>query len=249
MTILITRPEITAKNLISNLEQLGKKVYNLPLIEFIPGKDLYRLPYLLNNLLRSEDLVIMLSQQAVYFANLTLKKFNASWPVNLNYYAIGYATALSFQITSKLNINYPKIKENSEELIKLFISKNLKDKKIIICGGNPSRELLKNTLLSFNISVFFIECYKSIKKEYNGYTEAKRLRKLGVDTIVVTSGYMLQQLFNLFSDIDRQEWLLDCKLLVISERLSKIAQAFGWKNIYVTEKANNDSILKTLLKK
>ncbi|PPI87666.1 uroporphyrinogen-III synthase [Candidatus Pantoea edessiphila] len=247
MTILITRPEPANKDLILRLETSGKKAYSLPLIEFIPGKDLAILPYFLTNMLYSRDLVFILSQQAVYFAQSALQRIDMLWPINLNYYAIGYKTALSFKKVSKLNINYPIVQETSEELIKLLILQNVhNNKRAVICSGYPSRGFLKQELSNLDIKVFFIECYKSIKKKYDGFAEGKRLRKLGINTLVVTSSNMLKQLFYLFPEIDREEWLLKCKLLVFSERILNMAKTLGWKEIYVTEKCNNEHILKIL---
>ncbi|MBK4775826.1 uroporphyrinogen-III synthase [Candidatus Pantoea edessiphila] len=247
MKILITRPEPDSQELILHLRQLGKQAWSLPLIEFFPGSDLCCLPYYITNLLYATDLVFILSKQAVYFADYTLKKANIPWPDYLNYYAIGYTTALAFKKASNLNINYPKNKENSEELIILTKLYEIKNKRAIICGGNSSRELLKKTLLDLDIKVCFIECYKSVRKKYDGEIEGKRLRKLGINTLVVTSGDMLEQIFYLFPKNDREEWLLKCKLLVVSERLFKIARRLGWKDIHITEKANNKHILKVLL--
>ncbi|PPI88360.1 uroporphyrinogen-III synthase [Candidatus Pantoea edessiphila] len=246
MTILITRPEPAARDLVLSLRKLGKKAFSFPLIDFIPGNNLNCIPYILTNFLHSNDLVFILSKQALYFANLTLQKASMSWPIDLNYYAIGYSTAIAFKAISKLNIKYPKIREGSEELIELLELNNIKNKIALIFSGNPSRELLKKTLLGFEVKVFFVECYQSVKKKYNGIIEGERLRNLGINTLVVTSSDMLKQLFYLFTEKDRKEWLIKCKILVVSNRLLENAQKLGWKEIYVTESANNKSILKTL---
>ncbi|MXP51413.1 uroporphyrinogen-III synthase [Pantoea sp. SoEX] len=247
MKILIMRPESDSQELVLRLRYLGKQAWSLPLIEFKPGNDLNYLPFYLTNVLCTADLVFILSKQAVHFANDIMEKYNISWPVNLNYYAIGYTTALAFKTVSNLKIKYPKTKENSEELISLTKLDKIKNKNAIICGGNSSRGLLNKTLLDFNIKVFYIECYKSIKKIYDGNIEGKRLRTLGINTLVITSGDMLKQIFYLFSENDRKEWLLKCKLIVVSERLFNMAYQLGWKNISITEKANNESIIKILL--
>ncbi len=47
--------------------------------------------------------------------------------------------------------------------------------------------------------------------------------------VVVTSGEMLQQLWSLIPQWYREHWLLHCRLLVVSERLAKLARELGWR--------------------
>jgi len=92
MTILVTRPEPAAAELVSRLHALGKQAWSLPLIEFAPGADLTSLPQKLAAL-RPGDLVFILSQQVIHYAQHTV----TAWPAELDYYAIGRSTALAFQ--------------------------------------------------------------------------------------------------------------------------------------------------------
>jgi uroporphyrinogen-III synthase len=64
MTILVTRPEPAAAELVSRLHALGKQAWSLPLIEFAPGVDLPHLPQKLADL-QPGDLVFILSQHSV----------------------------------------------------------------------------------------------------------------------------------------------------------------------------------------
>jgi uroporphyrinogen-III synthase len=67
-----------------------------------------------------------------------------------------------------------------------------------------------------------------------------------VTTIVVTSGEMLQQLLTLIPLWYRENWLLKCRLLVVSERIAKLAQEMGWQDIQVADSADNDALLRAL---
>lgn len=62
----------------------------------------------------------------------------------------------------------------------------------------------------------------------------------------MTSGEMLQQLYTLTPDWYRENWLLRCQLLVVSERLASLARALGWQNIRVAATADNDALLRAL---
>ena len=92
----------------------------------------------------------------------------------------------------------------------------------------------------------FIECYQRCAKHYDGAEEAMRWHARGINTLVVTSGEMLQQLFSLFPAVDREEWLLNCRLIVVSERLATLAAGLGWQDIQVADGADNDALLRAL---
>ena len=76
--------------------------------------------------------------------------------------------------------------------------------------------------------------------------EAMRWQSREVTTVVVTSGEMLQQLWSLIPQWYREHWLLHCRLLVVSERLAKLARELGWQDIKVADNADNDALLRAL---
>jgi uroporphyrinogen-III synthase len=94
--------------------------------------------------------------------------------------------------------------------------------------------------------VSFAACYQRCQKYYDGPVEGRRWRDRGVSVLVVTSGEMLQQLFSLFPAVDREEWLLNCRLVVVSERLATLAAGLGWQDIQVADGADNDALLRAL---
>ena len=76
--------------------------------------------------------------------------------------------------------------------------------------------------------------------------EAMRWQAREVTMVVVTSGEMLQQLWSLIPQWYREHWLLHCRLLVVSERLAKLARELGWQDIKVADNADNDALLRAL---
>ena len=245
MTILVTRPEPAATELASRLRTLGKLAWSLPLIEFTPGRDLESLPQQLAAL-KSGDLVFLLSQQVMPFAHPVLQRHQQAWPDNLDYYAIGRNTALTLHSVSNLKVDYPHARETSEELVRLNRLQQVSGKRALILRGSPGRELLAETLIARGAEVQYCECYQRCEKHYEGAIEGRRWRDRGITTLVVTSGEMLQQLFALFPPIDRREWLLHCRLVVVSERLATQAAELGWQDIDVADGADNDALLRAL---
>ncbi|VFP83081.1 uroporphyrinogen-III synthase [Candidatus Erwinia haradaeae] len=242
MNILVTRPSPFSDELVRALRHRGRIAWAFPLIEFRAGAQLNTLPTRLQNL-QSGDLVFILSQNSVRYAKIILARINASWPTILHYYAIGRSTALAFQNTSGCIVSWPTKQETSEILIRLLPLQSIKGKHAVILCGNGGRSLLENTLLRYGATVELIECYQRCKKNYHGEKEGRRWRTEGVDTLVVTSGEMLQQLYGLFPITDREEWLLQCRLIVVSERLYILARNLGWQNVHISSGADNTALL------
>ena len=119
-------------------------------------------------------------------------------------------------------------------------------KKALILRGNGGRELLAETLTARGADVTLCECYQRCAIHYDGAEEAMRWQSREVNTLVVTSGEMLQQLWTLIPLWYRERWLLTCRLLVVSERIAKLAQELGWQDIQVADGADNDALLRAL---
>ena len=245
MTILVTRPEPAASELVSRLRTLGKLAWTLPLIEFTPGRDLKNFPRQLTAL-HPGDLVFVISQQVIKFVHPILQHNAIEWPDSINYYAIGRCTALAIHTISNLKVHYPDVRETSQEVLRLNHLQRINGKQALILRGSPGLELLEKTLIMRGAKVHYCECYQRCKKYYDGVIEGRLWRDRGIRTLIVTSGEMLKQLFALFSPIDRREWLLKCQLMVISERLVTEATKLGWKNISLANGANNDALLHAL---
>ncbi|OON38555.1 uroporphyrinogen-III synthase [Izhakiella australiensis] len=245
MTILVTRPSPAGDELVTRLRSMGKAAWALPLIEFTPGHDLARLPRLVADL-HAGDLVFALSQHAVSYAQPVLDETNVRWPASVDYYAIGRKTALALHTVSARPVVWPEERSTSEILIQLPALKSVAGKQALILRGNGGRELLATTLAERGATVKIVECYQRCAKIYNGAIEGKRWRDRQVTTLVVTSGEMLQQLYQLFPDVDRDEWLLHCRLIVASARLATLARESGWSDITVADGADNDALLRAL---
>lgn len=245
MSILVTRPSPAAEALVSRLCARGQVAWAMPLIEFTPGLDLDRLPAMLTAL-QPDDLVFILSQHAIQYASPALTRAQLLWPEGLDYYAIGRTTALALHASSGHDVIWPHERETSEVLIQLPGLQNVAGKRALILRGNGGRELLAETLQARGADVQFVECYQRCAKIYDGAIEGRRWRDRNINTLVVTSGEMVQQLYSLFPEIDREEWLLHCRLVVVSDRLASRARELGWRDIQVAEGADNDALLRAL---
>ena len=245
MSILVTRPLPQGEALVSRLRAMGRVAWSFPLIEFTPGRELPALGDALARL-GPDDLLFALSQHAVEFAHARLQQQGLLWPNSPRYFAIGRTTALALHTVSGQHIHYPLDREISEVLLQLPELQTIAGKRALILRGNGGRELLGETLRERGADVTFVECYQRCAKHYDGAEEAMRWHARGINTLVVTSGEMLQQLWSLIPLWYRENWLLRCRLLVVSERLANQARELGWQDIRIADNADNDALLRAL---
>ena len=240
MSILVTRPSPAGEQLVSRLRALGQVAWSFPLIEFSPGRELSALADQMNTL-QDGDLLFALSQHAVEFAHAQLQQQDMAWPTAPGYFAIGRTTALALHTVSGADVRYPLDREITEVLLQLPELQTVAGKRALILRGNGGRELLGETLRERGANVTFVECYQRCAKHYDGAEEAMRWHARGINTLVVTSGEMLQQLWALIPLWYRENWLLRCRLLVVSERLANQARELGWQDIRIADNADNDA--------
>ncbi|QTF06739.1 uroporphyrinogen-III synthase [Brenneria izadpanahii] len=245
MTILVTRPSPAGEQLVARLRKLGYSAYHSPLIEFSPGGELAQLPSMLARL-RPGDLLFALSRHAVDYADPLLTRRGAGWPQNLSYYAIGRTTALTLHKVSARHVAYPSERETSESLLQLPELQYVNGKHALLLRGNGGRELLGDTLTERGAKVSYCECYQRCPVHYDGLEQSRHWQQAGIDRLVITSGEMLQRIYTLVPDYYRASWLLDCQLIVVSERLAIQARQLGWRNIRIADNADNDALMRAL---
>ena len=112
--------------------------------------------------------------------------------------------------------------------------------------GNGGRELLRETLRERGARRDVCGVLSALCKTLRWRGRSNALARAAVNTLVVTSGEMLQQLWSLIPLWYRENWLLRCRLLVVSERLANHARELGWQEIRIAENADNDALLRAL---
>ncbi len=186
------------------------------------------------------DIIIAISENAVNFLNQQIKH----WPKNAMYLAVGSATQNAFK-SLNVNADIPKY-STSEGLLELACLTNVKHKNISIIRGVGGRELLATSLVERGANVNYLEVYKRQLIEIKENRCIRQWQQHQINTIVVTSGEMLEHIYSNIGDKD-QIWLQSLWLVVPSDRVAKIAQRLGAKNVSMSNGADNASILKILL--
>lgn len=244
MTVLVTRPSPAGEALVQLLQEQQIPAIHTPLITFAMGRELEQLPQKLNAL-QAGDLVFAVSQTAVQFAQQAITKQHQHWPIHLNYFAIGRATAQCLENVTKCQVAYPKDREISEHLLELDQLRHIHGKNVLILRGNTGRELLAEQLTQRGAHVKFCECYQRQYIDYLPDELFTHWQRENIHTMVITSAEMLQRIFMLAKPV-HQSWLLSRRLIVVSKRIAELAQQLGWTKIRIANNADNISLLSAL---
>ncbi|OOF44906.1 uroporphyrinogen-III synthase [Rodentibacter rarus] len=245
MAVLVTRPDERGKQLVDLLNQSGIVALHLPLFTFESGGDLEAFPKKLTQL-NCGDYVFLVSQSAVDFSVKTLKETGFYWREDLQYFTVGQRTAQYFSCQSEQVVRYPISQENSEALLALPQMQRLDGKQILILRGNSGREYFAEQAKQRGAIVDILECYRREPILYNKEEQTSICKRAGVDTLVVTSLEILQALIE-FVPENEQNWLKGCRLVTVSPRIAEAAQQQGWQSVTLSPKADNPSLLNTLL--
>ncbi|STY64468.1 uroporphyrinogen-III synthase [Mannheimia haemolytica] len=160
------------------------------------------------------------------YAAKTLVDTGFHFRSDLKYFAVGQRTAKYLTEKAEQAVIYPIEFENSEGVLALPEMQNLTDKTILILRADSGRELLAETAVLrgqlFNIwSVYRREPVTDDIPE-----KISLCKRLGVDTIVITSSEILRSLYEQ-AKADCRAWLFECDLVVVSRRIAKIAKTNG----------------------
>ncbi|EIJ68097.1 MULTISPECIES: uroporphyrinogen-III synthase [Pasteurellaceae] len=245
MAVLVTRPGEKGTQLVEMLNKSGVAALHLPFFTITAGRELNELPNKLIQL-KANDYVMAVSQNAVEYATETLHNTGFHWRADLQYFAIGQQTAMHFSSLSGQAVHYPFQQENSEGLLALPEMHILKGKTVLLLRGNSGRELFPEQVQARGGQVEIIECYQRQAIIYDNLEQTSICKRSGIQTIVVSSGELLKSLIE-FVPASEQNWLKSCQLIVVSARIEKMARHFGWTDVVVSPKADNHTLLQTLL--
>ncbi|PSJ37855.1 uroporphyrinogen-III synthase [Zobellella taiwanensis] len=242
MTPLVVRPEPQNRALCRVLGDAGHRPVACPLLAFEAGAELFRLPELLGGL-SPRDYVIGVSVQAVTFTDNALKAQGLHWP-ECHYVAVGDATGRAFAALGLQGVQVPE-DPRSEGIISLPGLQRLEGRRVVILRGDGGRHMIAPTLTGRGARVDYCEVYR---RRYHPDPEghlAKSWQSSGVDSIIVTSGGLLQHLFQLAANSAR-DWLLSRLLIVPSIRVADQARMLGFTQVINAEGASNQALLNAL---
>ena len=238
MVPLVVRPAAQANQLVQMLRQLGHAPLCCPLLETRPGCDL---PHL-GDMLREADLVIAVSMHAVHFAHYFLLQTGQTWP-HIDYFAVGQASADAFA-EAGIQALCP-ADPRSEGLLALPALQGVSGRRVLILRGNDGRDLIARTLASRGALVHYCATYERHYPDLDGDALTRRWQGAGLDSLLVTSGELLQRLLALVPG-PQHPWLYDRLLVVPSPRVAEMAEGAGFTRIVIAQGASNQALVAAL---
>lgn len=227
MNVLVTRPDERGQELVEMLSASHIFAIHQPLFSLEAGNELAQLPSVMARL-NSGDYVFAVSKQAVDFATKVLADTGFHYRSDLHYLAVGKRSAAYFSSNAEQPVCYPILSENSEGILALPEMQELTNKNLLILRADSGRDLIAEVATLRGAKVQYLECYR---RHYFSEDIPEKLslsKRAGIDTIIVTSGDILTTLYEKVAEDDR-EWLLQTRLIVVSQRIAELASQFGWQ--------------------
>ncbi len=246
-SILITRPQGQADELISALTQANWHCVHQPLLRIAPfteahGAAFHAMKQHIMNL-DLYDVVISVSSNASSLAVNLIDQYWPQMPVGIDWYAVGPSSAQAFKVLG-IDMQLPKA-NHSEGLLELTgLNQDLSQKKVLILRGVGGREHLAESLKQRGAQVVYCELYQREAVSFAQDELAALLSEHQIHYALLTSGEMLHQLATQLTTEQKQ----NVHVLVPSERIANMAPALHIQNIHVCPKINAQGLLDCLSK-
>ena len=246
LEVVNTRPQHQADYLSSQLSRLGARVLLFPLIH-IDFKQHEPLPDELSCCRH----IIFTSRNAVEAARNLWPEFFRKLSA-LNIFAIGDATLSALNSHGVDQVKTMPGSSSSEQLLQHpdLAEDNISASPVLIVKGEGGRKHLFDELKNRGAKPFNANLYCRQKPCYD-QSEIDALFRHMTDSriIVLTSVEAMNNLMDYASE-QYQSALLQCQLLVLSERLAERAKQCGFeKEILIAQQTGDDGLVKVLLNK
>lgn len=245
--ILVTRPGAAGAELCAQVEAQGGKALHFPVIAFAPPADEQAFQEAIHAL-GDQDWIIFNSPQSVKAA---VPMMRAVWPVfpeQVKFAAVGAGTAQALHAAGYRAALYPEQKWSSEELLAMPALQSISGKKIAIVRGTGGRELIEKVLHERGAHVTSCIAYQRMLPVVNAGACLELIKKNQLHVMVAGSFESVSNLVLLLGS-DCWPQLKEIPLIVMSERVKKLAAESGFRTIWVTQTASNDAIINQISEK
>lgn len=241
-TVVVTRPESQAADLVVKLEQAGAGVIVFPTLSIEP------LPLTSQDKSRIMDLdrydfVMCVSANAARLGLEALADYWPQWPDQQQWIAVGPATGAAME-NWQLKLKVAQQGSTSETLLSWPELQNLQEKRVLILRGQSGRETLANTLRERGAQVDYLELYQRALPDVDASRLITPLAAGQRLNITVTSGDGLRNLMALV--VEQLSHLQNCPLVVVSGRLAQFAKEQGFRQVIEAKSASGDDIVQAL---
>ena len=229
MHIIITRPIEDSLEIISKFKILGHKVTHLPLL------NINKISHEIINF-KNYKVIIFTSTNAIKF--LDTKKI----PKDILCFCVGEATERKARSVGFLNVisaggNVDALKEL------IFRTHEKNDGKLIYFSSEFITIDLDKILIASGYKVDRIINYSSTAIEYINENIVELIKNTQVDMLYVYSEKSAINLKNLIKKYSLLDDLINCNLMCISEKSSRVLSSLKWKKIFIFNPGEEEFLL------
>lgn len=228
--ILVTRPRRQAESLCRSLEAAGAEVIRLPLVEIeaqAPDASVTGRHY---------DWLVFTSPNAVLHGLSVLRAHSGK----SRFAAVGAATAQALRDAGAAGVLSPEQDYSSEGLLALAAFRQCSGQRILLVKGQGGRTLLGQTLQQRGATVSEALVYRRRPAAPPASRIETAIRRC--DSVIATSGEILQSLFDL-TPAPLRPRLLAMQLVVPSERVVQMALLQGFYHVHCVPSPLDDAAL------
>ena len=241
---LILRPEPKGTELANLCQESGFTSVVYPLIEYAEGRDFGTFDLQHSSHYQGAFFV---SEAAVQYFVKSLTDPEQQLEQFQQLIAVGPSTANALSDFTKKPVKYPSKHADSEGVLSLIDLTGVKGQNWLILSGQSGRTLVAETLKGAGANVTTCAVYHRQLVELQDTNKYDQWKNAGINCIVITSGEMLQHLFQ-SAPSHMQKWLISCQWVVISARLLTIAKDLGVpeSQIELAEGASNRALIHSI---
>jgi uroporphyrinogen-III synthase len=243
-SVLVTRPAGQEKALCASLAAAGYEPHYQPLLELEPWTDPG--PASRRRLQELDQFrhIIFISGNAVRFGMARIREYWPQLPADLNWYAIGTATAARLADYA-IPVSAPLDEMTTESLLALPPLQAVAGQRVLIVKGVGGRETLHQELTRRGARVEELPCYRRRCPQLPAGELATRLTRWQVGTILLSSGEALDNMLRLLSPEETLN-VRTLNLLVPSRRVALQAEAAGFTRVITAQNASDAAVIRAL---
>lgn len=245
MTVMVTRPAPQGEHLCRLIQAHGGRAIHFPTIAFVPPPD----PAACHLAIAAFDRLTWLVFISPHSVDAAVPMIREQWPrlpSGLKIAAVGEGTARVLE-NYDCHIDLIPAQWNSEGLLAApeFQAEALKGKGVAVIRGEGGRELIDKILAERGAHVLPVIAYQRIQPDVEAGRYLDMLKQHTIDIIVCASFESVSNLKSIFG-VAGWQYLRNVPLLVVSERIRKLAGDLGFQTIFVSRDASDEAVLEAL---
>ena len=245
--VLVARPDIGGEDLCKAIAAEDGFAVHFPSIAFAPPADEAQFLQMVQAM-GDQAWIIFNSPQSVRATIPAMRKAWPYFPETTRFAAVGAGTARTLKEAGYIVNVIPEREWSSEGLMAMPEFQDVAGQKVMVVRGEGGREYLERVLNERQAVVSSCLAYQRVVPEVADNICASVLQDNKINAIAAGSFATVNNLKLL---LGQHDWphLSTIPILVMSERVKKLAAELGFQTIWVTEQASNDAAIATLKQK